>query len=100
MNTSSPKNNSLEKDDIREYKEYYLKEYYLKIGYNANNQIILIIYNIQLLDNIKYEIKIYLNDFYTVNKSFKIYDNIKEIYDALIKIIEENNYKIKKQSNE
>ena len=100
MDTCLSKNNLLEKDDIREYKEYYFKEYYLKIGHNANNQIILIIYNIQLLDNIKYEIKIDLNDFYTVNKLFKIYDNAKEIYEALIKIIEENNYKIKIQANE
>ena len=89
-----------EKEYMIAYKEYYLNEYYFKVGYNAGNQIIFIIYNIQLLDNIKYEIKINQNDFYNLNKIFKMYDNIKEIYEAILKLIEENNYKIENKNNE
>lgn len=76
------------------YKEFYKKDYYIKIEMNNFQEIIIIIYNIKLLDNIKYQIKIQLKEFYCLSKSFKMYDTIEEIFGVLIELIKNNNYMI------
>ena len=40
------------------------------------------------------------NDFYNLSKIFKMYDNIKDLYEAFQKLIQENNYKIENKNNE
>ena len=89
-----------EKIYIKEYKEYEnLNGYYLKLEHN-NKDMNIIIYNIEKLDGKKYEIKIKLNEIYLLNKLFKSFNNIKEIYEAIIKLINNNKYKIEKINNE
>ena len=82
------------------YKEFYnLNDYYLKISITAKGEISFIIYNMKLLDGIKYYINLNLNEFQKLNKLFKVYDNVEEIYENIMNIIENNNYKINNQKN-
>ena len=82
------------------YKDFYLGNFYLKICLNNNdNEIIYIIYNVILLDSIKYELKLKQAEIYSLSKVFKMYDNLEEIYEILCKLIEENNYKIEYKNN-
>ena len=66
-----------------------LQGYYLILKY-INNDIIMIFYNIKDLDGIKYELKMKLDDIYKLNNIFKIFNSIEEIYNAIIKLIDEN----------
>ena len=66
-----------------------LQGYYLILKYIDNN-IIMIFYNIKDLDGIKYELKMKLDDIYKLNNIFKIFNSIEEIYNAIIKLIDEN----------
>ena len=83
------------------YKEFYnLKDYYLKISLTTKTEISFIIYNLKLLDSIKYYINLNLSEIHELNKLFKIYDNVEEIYEIIINIFENNYYEINKQKNE
>ena len=81
------------------YIEFYIDNYYLKIALN-NNEIIFIIYNIKLLNSIKYELKTNQSEIYNLSKIFRIYQNIEEIYDVFIQLIKEKNYKIEGIKND
>jgi len=81
------------------YIEFYIDNYYLKIALN-NNEIVFIIYNIKLLNSVKYEIKTNKNEIYNLSKIFRIYENIEEIYEVFIQIIKEKNYKIEEINND
>ena len=61
---------------IKEYEN--LNGYYLKLELN-NKDMNIIMYNIEKLEGIKYELKIKLNEMYLLNKIFKRFNNIKEI---------------------
>jgi hypothetical protein len=81
------------------YIEFYIDNYYLKIALN-NNEIIFIIYNIKLLNSIKYELKTNQSEIYNLSKIFRIYQNIEEIYEVFIQLIKEKNYKIEGIKND
>ena len=66
---------------------------------NTENNLILICYNTKLLDNIRYEAKLYINKLYELSSSFKPYNDIKQIYDLFIQIIENKRFEIKKDLN-
>ena len=61
-----------------QFKEFpnLLNEYYLKVTYNSENKLILICYNIILLDNIKYEAKVSMDELHNLCSTFKSYQNI------------------------
>ena len=84
-----------------EFKEFpnLLNEYYLKVAYNSENKLILICYNIILLDNIRFESKISLKELHNLCSTFKPYQNINQIYEIIVKIIENGKFEIKKESN-
>ena len=67
-----------------------LQGYYLILKH-TNKDIIIIIYNIDELDGIRYELKMSLDDIYNLNNIFRVFKSIKEIYDAIIKLIADNN---------
>lgn len=75
-----------------------LNEFYLKIEHDSLNKLILISYNIKLLDNIRYESKITIDKLYQISSAFKAYQNIHQIYKAIIKIIEDGKFDIKQNS--
>ena len=82
------------------YKEFYnINEYYIKLGLMKNNEITFTLYNMKILDSIKYHINLNIKEIYNLSKLFKIYDRAEEIYENIINIIEGNNYKIIKQKN-
>ena len=85
--------------NVDKYKEFYSENYYFKIGIN-DKEIYFIIFNIKLLNSIKYETRLKQNEIYTLSKIFKMYENLEEIYEALIKLIENNNYKIENKNND
>jgi len=58
-----------------------------------------IIYNVKLLNSIKYEIKANQNEIYNLSKIFRIYENIEEIYEVFIQLIKEKHYKIEEINN-
>ena len=67
-----------------DFKEYFnLNDYYLKVGYNNNNEIIIILYNIELLNNNRYELKKGLESILNLFKCFKS-NHISEIYKQII----------------
>ena len=76
-----------------------LNGYYLKFIYNEEN-ILIIAFNIELLDGIKYGIKINKDMIYEMNDTFKKYeyeiDHIIKLFDDTIK---ENKYQIIQQNN-
>ena len=90
---TTPKGNNHSK-----YKEFYKNSYYIKIEVNNSQEISFIIYNIELLDSIKYQIKLQLKEFYYLSKTFKMYDTIEEIFNVLIELINNNNYEINKDT--
>jgi len=92
---STPKN-----DDTQNFKEFYnLYGYYLKLSH-IKEELDIIIYDIEKLDGIRYELKIKLDEIYQLNEIFKAYSNIKEIYELMINLINGNNYSLKKDKNE
>ena len=97
METNNP-----DKELIKEFKEFHdlLNEFYLKIGYTSENKLILICYNIKLLDNIRYEAKISsINQLYELSSIFKPYSNLRDIYDLFIQFIENKKFEIKNENN-
>ena len=83
-----------------EFKEYpNLNDYYIKVGYN-NNELIIILYNIELLNNNRYEIKKGLESILNFQKYFKPNNHISEIYKQVISFLNEGKYKIKHNPND
>ena len=66
--------------------------FFTKIFYD-NQNISIIIYDIELLNRIRYEIKISLKELYKEADIFN-QKTIKEIYEIFIKLINQNSYKI------
>ena len=81
---------------IIKYREFYNNDYFLKIALNTNKEIIFINYNIKILDSIKYEFKINIQDLYTLCSFFKN-DRIEAIYNIILFSIESNYYIIEKK---
>ena len=80
------------------FKEYHnLSGYYLKLDYNQT-ELTLTSYNIDNLDGIKYEIKFKFIEIAKLNE-FKTCNDIKEIFEVIVKYINKNNYKIYKKNN-
>ena len=89
------------KQGEKEYQKFsdLLNEYYLKVGYSSGQKLFLICYNSKLLDNIRYEVKISIKQFHELSQTFKSYEEIKNIYEIIIKIIKDGKFKIVKNSN-
>ena len=96
MPVQTPNRNSIQK-----YEEFFnlLNEYYLKVGYNYNNRLILICYNSKSLDNIRYEATISQDELYKFSSAFKPYQTINLIFEVIIKIIKDGKFNIKKEKN-
>jgi len=89
-----------EYNDSMKFKEFYnLSGYYMKLSH-IKDELGIIIYDIEKLDGVKYELKIKINDLYQLSSSFRAYSNIKEIYELMINLINGNNYSLKKDKNE
>ena len=87
-------------DDNSNFKEFYnLSGFYLKLSH-IQDELDIIIYDIEELDGVKYELKINLNEIYHLDNIFKGYSTIQEIYKLIIKLINENNYSLKKLEKE
>ena len=76
--------------------------YFIKLAFDANNNnIIILCYNTtELEEDKRYEVKISKLDFEQMDKIFKTFDNLEEIYELMIPIIESNKYKINYLSDE
>lgn len=84
--------------DSKEYSN--LNEYYLKVGYNNINELIIIIYNNELLNGNRYELKRGLESIISFHKNFKSSCSISDIYKQIICFINEGKYKIKLNHND
>ena len=85
-------------DEIN-YKEFEnMRGYYLKLSYDLDH-ITIIIYNTKILDGIKYEINFNKETFDRMSNIFKNLE-IREIFNKLIDILNEDNYKIKQSGND
>lgn len=83
-----------------DFKEFYnLNDYYIKIGYNNNNELVIILYNIELLNNHRYELKKGLESILNIHKYFKS-NHISDIYKQIIQFINEGKYKIRLNQND
>lgn len=93
---SSPTPINSKKDYISFDDIYFLK---LNIDENFKN-IILVCYNTTELENKRYEVKISKFDFEQMEKIFKMYNTLEDIYKLVIPIIESKRYKIISQNDE
>ena len=70
--------------------------YFLKLNYIEKDDIIdFIVYNLSETENKRYEFNISKSEFNEMNKLFKIYDNNKQIFELVVKLFDNNKYKIK-----
>ena len=97
----APTPNVLNKNSIQKYEEFFnlLNKYYLKVGYNYDNKLILICYNSESLDNIRYETTISQDELYKLSSAFKPYQSINLIFEVIIKIIKDGKFNIEKEKN-
>ena len=70
--------------DSKEYEN--INGYYINISY-INNLLSIIIYNLELLDEKKYELEIEVNDLLKIHNIFKKYRTMKKIYYLISKMI-------------
>ena len=86
------------------YKKDYISFddiYFLKLNIDEKGKdIILVCYDTTELENKRYEVKISKFDFEQMEKIFKIYDTLEDIYKLVIPIIESKRYKIISQNDE
>lgn len=92
----SPQEKQEEGDSIEPiktgFKEYdNLNGYYIKIIYEEDN-LSIIIYNIDLLDGIRYEFNNNIKELFKLTNVFKKLGKIEEIFKTITDIIDENNY--------
>ena len=65
--------------------DYYdLNSYYLKITI-FKQKLLIVIYNIDLLDGVRYILQMDVNDFHLLNKTFQAFNSIEKIYEKVIK---------------
>ena len=85
-----------DKEPFQSNKEYQnLQGYYLSLKC-LNDQINITSFNLDLLDGIKYIFEININQLYKKNQYFKSFYNIVDIYKEIIRLIDDNKYKITK----
>lgn len=94
----TPENKSNSFVDFKEY--INLNEYYIKVGYNNINELIIIIYNTELLNSFRYEMKKGLEAIQASNKYFKSNNHISDTYKLVTSFLNESKYKIKQNANE
>ena len=75
-----------------------LNGYYLKLAI-VNKKLLIIIFNIDLLDGIQYRIEMNLKEIQAAKKSFMVFKSIEEVYEAIIKLINSNKFKIVENNN-
>ena len=81
--------------EVLKSNEYYnLGKYYLKLFYTDGDQLNIICYNMEILDGIKYELKINLDEIYEKSNIFRQYTNMKDFYELIIDLINDNKYEI------
>ena len=82
-----------------DYKEYDdLNGYYVKIIY-VNEDLSIIMYNIDSLEGIRYEIKINIKELIKISKIFQQLGRIDEIYKIIIDSLDENKFEITQKIN-
>ena len=75
--------------------------YFIKLAFDINNNnIIILCYDTTELEDKRYEVKISKFDFEQIDKIFKTFDNLEEIYELIVPIIESGKYKINYLSDE
>ena len=84
------------KTDFKEYNN--LNDYYIKVIYEEDN-LSIIIYNIDLLDGIRYEFNNNVKDLFKLSNVFKKLGKIEKIFKAIIDLIDENNYTVIKKDD-
>ena len=97
--------NTLEKSKEKKFisiskcKDFYLGDFYLKLELTNSNEMHLINYNIKKLDGIKFYLKLTIGILQKASDLFKKFDKIENIYDIIIKLIEEKKYKLYNNTN-
>ena len=84
---------------IIKYRDFYLGDFYLKLELTNNNELHLVNYNTKILDGIKFFLKLNINILQKASDLFKKFDKIENIYDIIIKLIDEKKYKLYNSSN-
>ena len=86
--------------DIKKCDEFYnIRDYYMKLFYTSNDELNIICYNMELLDGIKYQLKIELQNIYNLSNIFRQYTNMKDLYEYFIDLINEGKYELLKNKD-
>ena len=88
--TKSPEISKISKKIINFHEFYNFGEYYLKLSHNDKEELVIICYNIDKLDGIRYETKKNIDQIYNLNSIFRQFANIKEIYELILDLIKDN----------
>lgn len=82
---------SKESKKIINFREFYnFGQYYLKLSHNDKEELLIVCYDIDKLDGIRYETKTHIQQIYNLNSIFKQYANIKDIYELILDLIKDN----------
>ena len=81
-----------------EHFKSYIKDYFINISLD-DDVISIVIYNMILLDNIRYEIDLDINDMKNLSQNFNNM-NLKGIYNTLVSLISQGKLKLEKQFND
>ena len=86
-------------DTIINFKEFYnIGDYYMKLFYTDNEKLNIICYDIKKLDGICYENSIGIQEIYNLNNIFRQYTNIKDIFELINDLINEQKFNIIKNN--
>ena len=82
--------------EVLKTNEYYnLGKYYLKLFFTDDDKLDIICYNMEILNGIKYELTKNLQEIYEISSIFRQYTNMKDLYEFIIDLINDNKYEIK-----
>ena len=83
--------------EVLKTNEYYnLGKYYLKLFFTDDDKLDIICYNMEILNGIKYELTKNLQEIYEISSIFRQYTNMKDLYEFIIDLINDNLYEIKR----
>ena len=95
----APKPISIKKNILVDFKEFYnYTEYYIKIFYTDDQELSIICFNIDKLDGIKYETNLKIEEIYNLNPILRQFINIKEIFEFILDLINENKIIIRRDN--
>ena len=95
MEAPKPSFTTISGEVIKANEYYDLGKYYLNLFYTDDDKLNIISYNMEILDGIKYQLTKNLQEIFEMSTIFRQYTNMKDLYEFIIDLINDNKYEIK-----